>query len=734
MGFGCISLCLAMLCACEKNTAPANAQQHQQSAQRYFQQGQIQAAIFEAKNALKADSENVAAHQLLGQALLISGTPLAAIKQYQQALTLTQQTFEKCASENFLASAYLQMGQAAEAATFLQADCSDAAPQVERQLHRAELGIAQAPNNPTAFIATDITQALNALLANAPAKLSARIHILLAQIALLDNTDSERFNVAEKAVSAALTVDTESSDALIWQGHLRLAQQRYAEAENSYAKALLQLQGYDVMTHARFLALEGMVKALVGQNKTNEALRFNQMMSASPQGKLFADYQNAIANFQQGQVTQATQALQKVVASAPGLTPAQNALGMMQFAQGDYAAAETHLLASLRGDANHNAFLFTALAQWQQGKTAQMIVVLQQALKQAVTPPLQADLLALLGLAYLREGQLKLSQQTLLQSEQQQPTHRATQLALAQWEQQQKQYAAAQTRYLRLLNNTAASAQDELMLYQQLAALENAQGKSAVDYLQALPAKTSSARSIVLLTALLHEKQWQTAETLAQTLVTAFPQNADVKGAVAATYLALAQQWRDTKPQLSLDYLQRSISLLPEHPAAYALQAHIIEKMSGFEAALAQLQSVQKNHPPLLAIQHIIGDLYARHQQADLALAAYQTAWQPRLDRISTQLDLAQVEWQLKKTDAAIHRYETILSQQPDQVEALNNLAWLYLDKNLDKAKLLAARAYQLDNHNPQVIDTYAQALERSGQPEQALLIRQSSQRAQHAP
>ncbi len=77
---------------------------------------------------------------------------------------------------------------------------------------------------------------------------------------------------------------------------------------------------------------------------------------------------------------------------------------------------------------------------------------------------------------------------------------------------------------------------------------------------------------------------------------------------------------------------------------------------------------------------------------------------------------MAQLEWQLEQNDAAIARYESILAKQPDQTEVLNNLAWLYIDKNLDKAQLLAKRAYQLDSNDYRILDTYAWILLKSNQ------------------
>lgn len=56
----------------------------------------------------------------------------------------------------------------------------------------------------------------------------------------------------------------------------------------------------------------------------------------------------------------------------------------------------------------------------------------------------------------------------------------------------------------------------------------------------------------------------------------------------------------------------------------------------------------------------------------------------------------------------AIAEYEQVLRTRPDDLVALNNLAWLYSQAGDDRAGQIASRAYQLYPDNPSVVDTYA--------------------------
>lgn len=71
----------------------------------------------------------------------------------------------------------------------------------------------------------------------------------------------------------------------------------------------------------------------------------------------------------------------------------------------------------------------------------------------------------------------------------------------------------------------------------------------------------------------------------------------------------------------------------------------------------------------------------------------------------------------------AIVEYERLIKFNPNNVVALNNLSWLYMDqgKNLQAAEY-AKQAYELAPKIPNVVDTYAQALLKSDKKGAALL------------
>ncbi|BCN27281.1 XrtA/PEP-CTERM system TPR-repeat protein PrsT [Vibrio alfacsensis] len=72
--------------------------------------------------------------------------------------------------------------------------------------------------------------------------------------------------------------------------------------------------------------------------------------------------------------------------------------------------------------------------------------------------------------------------------------------------------------------------------------------------------------------------------------------------------------------------------------------------------------------------------------------------------------------------DKAIEEYKTILEKQPSNPLALNNLAWLYLDKEQpSKACEFAKKAYEIANQSVEIADTYGYCLFKSGDTQKAL-------------
>ena len=79
------------------------------------------------------------------------------------------------------------------------------------------------------------------------------------------------------------------------------------------------------------------------------------------------------------------------------------------------------------------------------------------------------------------------------------------------------------------------------------------------------------------------------------------------------------------------------------------------------------------------------------------------------------------------KTETAVANYEKVLESAPDNIVALNNLAWLYAEQDDPRAIEFAKRAHDIAPARPEISDTYGWILFRAGNLEQALDLLQKA-------
>ncbi|WP_250658209.1 tetratricopeptide repeat protein [Alkalimarinus coralli] len=95
--------------------------------------------------------------------------------------------------------------------------------------------------------------------------------------------------------------------------------------------------------------------------------------------------------------------------------------------------------------------------------------------------------------------------------------------------------------------------------------------------------------------------------------------------------------------------------------------------------------------------------------------------------RVMTMLAMSHQEAGNK--DAAIAIYEQLLTVQASNAVAMNNLAWLYHEKQNPKAEELAKSASEIASQNPAILDTYGWILFKNGRTEEASSVLEKAYR-----
>ncbi|HEY0586503.1 MAG TPA: XrtA/PEP-CTERM system TPR-repeat protein PrsT [Pseudoduganella sp.] len=167
----------------------------------------------------------------------------------------------------------------------------------------------------------------------------------------------------------------------------------------------------------------------------------------------------------------------------------------------------------------------------------------------------------------------------------------------------------------------------------------------------------------------------------------------------------LARTVQQRQPSAGIGFKLEGDTLLEEGRAADAVLQ--------YERALG----LQRSGPLLIALHralHAAGKAAAADQRLRDWLGQH-PADQP------TRLYFASHLLQQSQFGAARHEYEVILQSDPDNVLALNDLAWALLQAGDGDPVRPAERAYRLAPGNPAVADTFAWALAESGKPARAL-------------
>ncbi|ALP54111.1 hypothetical protein Tel_13755 [Candidatus Tenderia electrophaga] len=187
---------------------------------------------------------------------------------------------------------------------------------------------------------------------------------------------------------------------------------------------------------------------------------------------------------------------------------------------------------------------------------------------------------------------------------------------------------------------------------------------------------------------------------------------------LALTRLLLSQG--DTAAaQQQLDTLKR---LAPGNPDVLALQGRLARASGQQDKALdiyAELFENNSTSTNMLAL------VQQRWESADRqgAMALLKQWLQQHPDDLAARLRLANAYTLSEQDDAAAQQYQAVLERSPNNLVALNNLAWHLQDSDPKQALQYAEKADTLAPGSAGIRDTLAVVLMKNGQHERALRI-----------
>ncbi|MFJ3054894.1 XrtA/PEP-CTERM system TPR-repeat protein PrsT [Herbaspirillum sp. NPDC087042] len=236
-----------------------------------------------------------------------------------------------------------------------------------------------------------------------------------------------------------------------------------------------------------------------------------------------------------------------------------------------------------------------------------------------------------------------------------------------------------------------------------------------------------------------------------QRLVQLVPDSAPAQLRLGSLYLA------NNNPQGAAEAARKALEIQPDFTDAEVFRATMYSQAGDAARALAVAQQMQKKPNQAMVGYELEGNIQAFQKKPDLAAAAFAQAFamdkqnvrllmkehgalllagknqeaaavaaqwfKSHPNDVAFHLYLGESALAQKQNKVAIDHYQQVLRQQPNNVGALNNLAWAYDQEHDPRAIDTAEKAYAAASDSGPVIDTLGWMLVQKGNTDRGLTL-----------
>lgn len=725
----------------------AESQHYYADAREQLDRGDARAALIQLKNALRADPGNIEARFVLGTLYLSAGQPDLAeheLKQARQDGMPADQTMLP------LAQSYLDQAKYDALLKEFPAGGHHGAVEAEvLNLRGAAFGAMQRYD--------EAEKSFRAALQANPK--GAKPYLGLARVALA----KKNYAAAQDFAVQALDVEANYADAHAVRaegarlgGDISLAAQEYDKALsiNAYnrvallGRAAMRIDAGDleagendiksVFAQSPHNVMASYLKALVAAKRkdTKAALAVLQGEPNAVQMIPAALFLQSALLVEQKQTAQGEQGLERYLQQMPGDDRARKLLAQSYLQHESADKAMLVLTPALDNDPHDQDLVKLVVAahqmQFAKGDAAAAVAAAQKGDRAGARAALRKAVAA-------------------------RPDFIAGQVALGDLELADGKIDDAKVPYDRVLANHPTEI--GAMLGEAKVWLRRQDRRQATNWLEkAHEAHPKAEEPVLMLVDLaLARKDTDQATALARALLAADPKSVrgqqalghalaaagDQKGAVEAFQAGLAMQPEDLgmradliRYQLATNQPEAALESADAMPANIAGKG-LAEVLRGdAEFANGRYQEAEAAYRTAYAAQPsapVADRLYAARSKAKMqdALAPLEGWVKEHPDDQPARGRLALRYLQANDTAGATREYEAILTSSPNDLEAANNLAWLYQRSHDGRARAMAERAYKLAPDNPDVVDTYGWVLIQTGDAKNGLPMVQKAAAAQ---
>ena len=734
MAPGCLRALLLHVCIVLAACTAATPEQLLSQARSALAAGERRTAEIHLKNLLQQHSDNAAGRQLLGELLLQNGDFVGAEQNLRLALDLGAD------ASVALLNSLIPQRKFNEA---LELISSKGLPRTDNE--RVEVVLLQAAAYRGLGQPEKAVETYRAALAVDPRSPDLRTDLATTLFGM------GKAEEGRELVKAVLDDAPNYAPALLARGNLESAGGQRTAAEATFQQVVDQEAASGATRGARYsVAMARLIELQVALGKVDVAARNADAFMALDGNSLLARFSKALIEVEQNNLESAEQRLEALVAAAPKYWPAYRLLGAVNIRQEQLGQATMYLRTVVNNDPADSAARVQLAELYVQRGDLDSARTLMGAASGAANDAL---FLAFAGGVSQRAGLQQQAAQYFDQSEQRTSSSVQELVSLSAL------YASSGEfdRAIRLLQGSSSA---------------GAQNRQISDYLLALVyMRQGDLKAADEVATRLQQQQGGAAWTLNLRGVIALVRG-DVAGAQTLFSKSLELEPRNAVASLNMarvavaekdapraeKYLRQTLEVEPAQPLALIGLAQFAMGRRDFEAARALLDRMPESRArtrgeaELSARQgkfedsaQLYDQLYAQEPSQEIALLGYDSArraGRPNADAQllrwhaehpkdkQTNLVLASVALEKNELARAQSLYEDIVAVDPNQVTAINNLAWLYGERKDPRATQFGERALAAEPNNPAVADTVGWLYVRGGDAARGLPLLERAAKA----
>lgn len=587
--------------------------------------------------------------------------------------------------------------------------------------------------------------------------------------------EEKNYDQAEEYLQKILKLSAAHGPTLLLSGTVSFAKQDFEKAAYYLSKYVVN---HPEKTKARKLL--GRAYMALGQN--DQALtEFNSVLDESADdAELIALV--GLSEISSGQIQSGITELEKALAMAPESDVLKLQLAKAYVVDGQTDNAIMQLDEILQAGNDNGRIQTIKVLAYLQGKNIEMAMNTAQQL--LVKFPDNPEVLYLMGSVQVAARDMTAARKYFNQALEINADHTGSAMNLARLDEQRGDITSAEKRYLAILSKKpenvavmnrlaklaelqgdiasqikwleAARQADKKELFSRVLLIEIYLEKenitNAETIVKELEEVHSEAPAVLAVKArlLMAKKRFVQAEAVISKFIAVMPDAEIGYYLQARNLLALGDK------RAALRSLRKAYSLKPSAMRNVILLARVEQDTGNYDRAMKLAEEVIKVAPDSAAGYVLKGDALLATKKNEQALEAFDKAWsfiqnqdialrrfkvtrrlsgieqavpiltgwlKQQPDDAGVALELATAYLIDKQNKKAAIYFEKVLRLQPDNVVALNDLAWLYGLENNPRALELAEKAYRLQSKSPGIIDTYGWILLKNNKIAEALTM-----------